>query len=150
MDEMRCGECGTAIEKGMTECPSCGCPIEQRPVKEKKRLKCYIMPILSIVLGIAIIIMGIQVMGKKTQMNTYTARRYAADSAKFGADFYTYVYDASDMMVDELSDINGGIALLSESMETAANVIYYPVGMLIVAIGLGVVALSCTHIGREH
>ena len=53
-------------------------------------------------------------------------------------------------MVDELNAINSGVELISESMSTIANIIYYPAGMIIIAIGLGVVAMSVNHIKKEN
>ena len=52
-------------------------------------------------------------------------------------------------MVDELNDINGGIGELSESLNSMANVIYYPAGTMIEATGLGVIAISCIHLKKK-
>lgn len=89
-------------------------------------------------------------MNKEVSIETYNAKHYDADYAAFGGYFYTEIYGASDIIVDELNDINGGVEVLSESMAAMANVIYYPVGMMIVALGLGVVAVSCNHIKKEN
>ena len=82
-------------------------------------------------------------------MDTYSAKHYDADYAAFGGDFYTEIYGASDMIIDELDDINGGLEIISESMETIANSIYYPIGMMIIAFGIGVIAISFNHIKKE-
>ena len=52
--------------------------------------------------------------------------------------------------LDELNDISGGVEVLSESIAAMANAIYYSVGMMIIALGLGVVATSCNHIKKEN
>lgn len=156
MNELKCKECGAALAQGENECHACGCPIEEvkvnRPahIKTKKAKNFNVMSVVSLLLGVVIIIMGIVVINKEVSIDTYSAEYYNADYAAFGGDFYTEIYRASDIIVDELNDINGGVELLSESMAAIANVIYYPVGMIIIALGLGVVAMSCNHIKKEN
>lgn len=156
MTELKCRECGAALAQGAKECPSCGCPIGEvkpgnaAPTKTRTAKKFNIMSIISLLLGIVIIIMGITVMNKEVSIDTYSAKHYDADYAEFGGDFYTEIYGASDIIVDELNDINGGVEVLSESMAAMENVIYYPVGMMIIALGLGVIAVSCNHIKKEN
>ena len=156
MNELKCKECGTVLAQGAKECPSCGCPIEEikvesaAPTKTQTAKKINVMPIISLLFGVVIIIMGITVMNKEVSIDTYSAKRYDVDYAAFGGDFYTEIYRASDIIVDELNDINGGIEALSESMAAMANAIYYPAGMIIVSLGLGVVAASCNHIKKEN
>lgn len=154
MDELRCKECGTVLTPGTKECPVCGFPIkeassEYAPAKAHGRKRINVISIISLFLGVVIIIMGITVINKKVSMDTYRAKRYAADNMAFGADFYTEIYKASDMIVDELNDINSGVELLSESMVAMINAIYYPIGMMIIALGLGVVAISFNYIMKE-
>ena len=156
MDELKCKVCGTVLAQGEKECPSCGYPVEEvkveykAPAKKHTAKKFNVTSIISLILGVVIIIMGIAVMNKDVNTGTYIAQPYDADYAEFGADFYTYIYNASDTIVDELNDINGGVALLSRSVDATANVICYTAGMLIIALGLGVVAVSCNHIKKEN
>lgn len=150
----KCNECGTELVPGATECPSCGCPVttvqpEQPTISDAEGRKFNVSAIISLILGVVIIIMGITVMNKDAELSTYHARQYDADSAMFGGDFYTEIYGATDIIVDELSDINGGVESLSDSMAEMVNLIYYPAGMIIIAIGIGVVALSCPRIKKE-
>ena len=157
MNERKCNECGAVIPEGATACPSCGCPIPAEVTKpsEKKQKKRKIpvainwMAVISLILGVIIIFMGTSVKKKTISLGTYSAKHYSADEARFGADFYTEIYKASDIMVDELNDINGGIGELSESLNSMANVIYYPVGTMIEAMGLGVIAISCIHLKKK-
>ena len=100
-------------------------------------------------MGVAIIIIGITVKNKDASLDIYSAKNYNIESTKFGGDFYTEIYAASDMIVDELNDINTGIESLSQSIASSTNVIYYSTGMLIIAIGTAVVAISCNNIKRE-
>lgn len=156
MKELKCKECGAELTEGVTECPACGCPFEEdKPepkvvAKPKRKNKISIMSLISFFFGIVIIIMGIVVMNKDVSIDTYTAKDYDVDYAAFGGDFYTEIYGASDTIVDELNDINSGVAVLSESISAIANVIYYPIGMMIIAIGLSVIALSCSQIKKEN
>lgn len=157
MNERKCNECGTVIPEGAAVCPSCGCPIPVEEAKscEKKQEKRKIpvainwMAVISLILGLVIIFMGTSVKKASISLDIYNAKRYSADEARFGADFYTEIYKASDIMVDELNDINGGIGELSESLNKMANVIYYPIGTMIEAMGLGVIAVSCIHLMKK-
>lgn len=156
MNELKCKECGAALAAGAKECPSCGCPVEEvkveyaAPATAQIAKKFNVMSIISLLLGVVIIIMGFSVMNKEISIDTYNAKHYDADYAAFGGDFYTEIYGASDIIVDELNDINGGVEVLSESIAALANVIYYPIGMMIIALGLGVVAVSCNHLKKEN
>ena len=120
------------------------------PTKTHTAKRFNIISIISLLFGVVIIIMGITLMNKKVTIDTYNAKNYDAEYAAFGGDFYTEIYGAADIIVDELNDINSGVTVLSESMATMSNVIYYPAGMIIIAIGLGVVAVSCNHIKKEN
>lgn len=109
MNELKCKECGTLLTQDAKECPSCGCPIEKArvvPDKVQTAMKFNVMSVISLFLGVAIIIMGISVMNGKVNIDTYSAGHYDADHAEFGGDFYTEIYGASDIIVDELNDIN--------------------------------------------
>lgn len=156
MSELRCKECGAPLEQGMRECPACGCPVEEEKKKQaavskgKAAVKLNIMAVVSLLIGIAIVIMGMNVMHKEANISTYSAKHYDIDYAAFGADFYTDIYEASDVIVDELSDINGGMEKISESIAEMANGIYEPIGMMIMAIGLGVIAVSCKDILKQN
>ena len=153
MNELKCKECGALLAQDAKECPSCGYPIEKvgvAPDKVQTAMKFNVMSVISLFLGVVIIIMGISVMNEKVNIDTYSAEHYDADHAEFGGDFYTEIYGACDIIVDELNGINGGVEVLSKSMAAMANVIYYPIGMLIVSLGLGVIATSCNHIKKAN
>ena len=159
MDIVKCTECGSEVAAGVKECPSCGCPIPEKTTETisntvssstEKKKKINYMSIISLVLGAIIIIMGISVMNKEIDIESHNASNYDVDYAAFGGDFYTEIYGASDVIVDELDEINNGIELLSESIETVANVVYYPIGMLMVSLGIGVIAISCNYIKKEE
>ncbi len=172
MDEMKCKECGAMLAQGAKECQICGCPVDDvKPVEvkgepavqpekavettapltnKKKSIKINFMSIIALILGIVIIVMGSKVMKMKVDVDTYTAKRYDVEYAAFGGDFYTEIYKATDVIVDELDDMNGGIETLSESIAAISNTIYYPIGMLLIALGLGVVAFSCIHIIKDN
>lgn len=155
MSEIKCSECGNVITGGAVECPNCGCPIvtEKESVsvinkKQKSSAKINVLAFVSMILGIVIIFMGYTVMNKDISIDTYTAKDYNVDYAAFGGDFYTEIYGASDTIVDELSDINNGIESISKSVAEFSGIIYYPIGMLIITIGIATVAMSFNHIKR--
>ena len=141
----RCMECGEFLDERMSICPRCGCPVkaEEKPTVEKKsKIRIKIMPIVSIVLGLVIIYCGIVLVGQKTVAKDYSAKTFNVESAEFGGDFYTLIYGASDTIVDELSAINGGIAVLSESTNTITNTLYYSSGIVVISMGIAVIAVS--------
>ena len=163
---MKCVECGTELDDSVKVCPNCGCPVQSVPVVEKengapvnvlvantkpapKKFKINLMAVISLILGIVVLVVGFKVTDKKFEINEYNASRYSVDSAKFGADFYTEIYKASDVAVDAISAVNGGIASLSTSVADFAEVVTYSAGMIIVAIGMGVIAVSVLHIKKE-
>lgn len=154
MEELKCKECGAVLAQNAKECPVCGCPVdvtEATPievkgepiaqdtsvktakakaadlVKGKKSVKINFMAVISLILGVVIIVMGAKVAKMKVDVDvdTFTPKHYDADTAMFKGEFYTEIYEATDTM---------------------ANAIYYPIGMLIIALGLGVIAVSCIHI----
>ena len=157
MGKIKCEECGEILQENMNECPKCGCPVsitekEDNPtekITETTKSKKTIMPLIGILLGIIIICLGIFVTKTKVNIESHTANNYKVDSAIFGADFYTEIYEASDTIVDELNDINNGIAILSESVDAIINAIYFSAGMIICAIGLAVIGISCVHIRKR-
>ena len=154
MTELKCPECYKEIKEEVLDCPHCGFPIKNE--KKEKTIetmttqfkKTNIMPLISLLLGILIIIMGIVVANKKATIDTYSAKNYNIEGAKFGADFYTEIYTATDVIVDELNDINKGVETLSQTIVSISNVIYYSAGMIITATGIAVVAISCNNIKR--
>lgn len=144
----------------------------QKQEKKKRKFTVNIPSIVSLLLGIAIIVLGVSVMNMKTEITIYkdesasngSQRNYDIQGASFGADFYTYMYDAADTIVDELdtvteeldttidelNDVNKGIETLSQGMSDMANAIYYPAGIIVIAIGMGVIAMSCNHILKKE
>lgn len=149
MNELKCKECGAKLTQGEKECPSCGCPTESIDMKRSAVVKINVLPIISLILGVLIIIMGVTVKNKEISFDTYTAIHYAVDHAVFGADFYTEIYEASDIIADELNDINSGVEVLSRSIEAVANVICYSAGMIMIALGISVTAVSCNYIRKD-
>lgn len=167
MSEVTCVECGEVLTNETTTCPKCGCPVEKKeeviqekvesqeevPQKDttKKELslkKKLIMPLIAIVIGVVIIIMGVNVMGKKATVSSHDAESYDAEYAAFGGDFYTEIYGATDIIVDELDSINAGTEVLSKQINAGVNAVYYASGMIMIALGLGVIAVAVTKIER--
>ncbi len=165
MNELKCPECGTSILSNMTECPNCGYPVSLKEVDESQNesttlrsiassknmqtQKAYTIPYVSLVIGIIILIIGICMVIIHPETNTYVAKTFSVDNAAFGADFYTEIYGATDIIVDELNAINGGIESLSASINAFANLFYSSVGILIIAIGLSTIAFSFLHIKKK-
>lgn len=154
MEELKCMECGALLEQGAAACPKCGCPVEAaapvetEPAEKKKmnlnlsdlKIKVDVTAIIALVIGIVISVMGNGVMNQSVNMLTYSAGRYSVDYCAFGADFYTEIYNASDVMVDAMSGVGNGVAAISNQLPELASAIYYCAGMLMIAIGLSTVA----------
>lgn len=117
--------------------------------KAEKTYKVNFAALASLVLGIVIIIMGSSVMNKNADLAVYKANPYDADYAAFGGDFYTEIYAVTDMIVDELNDMNNGIATVSRAVVAEVNTVYYTTGMLMIAIGLGVIAIAGVHVVKR-
>lgn len=162
MDEIKCMECGEVLSKGVTECSKCGCPVsysqqekkveeEQMPyiAKSNEQInKKNLVPILPIVIGVIVVVLGVFVLSHKADVKVYEASTYDIDTAVFGADFYTEIYSASDTIVDELNDINGGMASISSSIVSIIDAVYYSAGMIIIALGLGIISISLINISK--
>lgn len=163
MSELKCTECGEILTEEMTECPKCGCPVEKRTdISEKlvigkagndivavKKRKINICAAIALIIGCLVLFMGSSLIKKAAYSDAHEASSYQVDSAVFGADFYTEIYQASDTIVDELSDINSGIATVSESVNAQINAIYYTAGMIIIALGLVIISVSIININKE-
>lgn len=165
---MKCVECGTELGESINVCPNCGCPVQTVPAVDEERdtpvvdlpvedtkltprnIKIDMMAVISFILGILILVIGFKVTGKKFDIGEYNASRYSVDSAKFGGDFYTEIYKASDVAVDAISAVNGGIASLSSSVASFAEVVTYSAGMIIIAIGMGVIAVSVLFLKKSN
>lgn len=118
--------------------------------KTEKTYKVNFAALASLVLGIVIIIMGSSVMNKNADLAVYKANPYDADYAAFGGDFYTEIYAVTDMIVDELNDMNNGIATVSRAVVAEVNTVYYTTSMLMIAIGLGVIAIAGVHVVKRE
>ncbi len=81
--------------------------------------------IITIIVGVIVMILGLSI-------QTHDVSSYYITGASFGADFYTYVYDGIDTIVDELDEINKGI----EAIASAGKMIVISIGLLIAVMGL--------------
>lgn len=152
MNNIKCSECGTVLPQNATECPNCGCPapiVSQSPAKKNILSSLNIPSLVALFLGVIIIITGFSLLKKDVAIDSYRAKIYDAEYTAFGGDFYTSIYGATDIIVDELSDINGGIESLSESLVVIVETVYYISGMIVISLGLGVVSISCIHILKQ-
>lgn len=159
MSEIRCKECGAIIPEGVKECTNCGCPIEysvddvntskddvntekDKHINTMTSWRKNIFSLISLVIGCVIIICGIVVLNHHIDVDTHKPNNYDVDSAAFGGDFYTEIYNASDTIVDELNEINDGTSVMANSLYEITKSIYYIGGWIIISIGLGTVAFS--------
>lgn len=154
MNNIICKECGVEFLEELKECPNCGCPAPKKKVNENHAMKGMQakhngFPFLSLVLGLIILIMGIVLVTKAIDMPTITAQNYSVSNYEFGGDFYSEIYNASDVIVDELNAINSGIGTLSASIKQIAEIIYFTGGMIVIAIGLSVISNSILSFGKR-
>lgn len=152
MSNLVCSECGAPLSQNATVCSSCGCPVTteaQHSIKKNSPSPSNILSAVSLLLGIIILIIGISLTQKDVTIDPYHARIYDAEYTAFKGDFYTSIYGVTDTIVDELSDINGGIESLSETMVVVIEAIYYISGIMVSSLGLGVIAMSCIHISKR-
>ena len=129
-----------------------------------------ITSVLCVLLGIAVIAMGVTIVSESPKAGydssysgfKHDADYYSADYASFGGDYYTYSYKANRIMVDELNDINSAMATLvraqntiietvSDEVNTSLNLIESIEkvgGILTCAIGVGILAFSLQYVGN--
>lgn len=114
-----------------------------------------------------VIVLGASMMGKTADFDIdensfkYSATEYNAESAAFGGDFYTYIYEASDIIVDELNAINKGMETVvkaqdsinaavtanAQATEALIGTVNQAGGMIVIAIGLAILASGVQGIG---
>ena len=154
-DEIKCPECGAMVARDVKTCPQCGCPMPasteqpkyvapaaQPAAPAKPKAKTSKAAVVGVILGILITLMGGSLIGRTATTTPHMASSYDASSASFGADFYTYIYDASDTIVDELNDIDSGIESVSNSVTELIQVVYLCSGEIVIALGLTMVVGS--------
>lgn len=144
--------CDTQIDMG-TENLKQDNEIGEDEKNDRVKLLCNrkrIVPYISLIIGIIVLIMGIVVSTKKADINVYTAENYDVSGIEFGADFYTEIYNASDTIVGELNAINGGMESLSKSLNSVIDAVYFSAGMIIIALGLCTIAVSCVYLKKEN
>lgn len=128
-------------------------PINNVPDENKKpaskKSKINILAVITLAVGIVIFIMGVQVKNKHLDIEAYKASQYEVESYSFGADFFTEIYKVVETVADVINDVNGGIASVSESVIEFSDMVTYSAGMIIIAIGLGVIVISVLHIKKE-
>lgn len=126
-----------------------------------------ITAVLMALIGVVVIILGATMMKDAPGHSAadislrHSASDYYAKSASFGADFYTYIYDASDIMVDELNEINhametvvSGQKKLNQSIAAGVHAaddlidtVNHVGGMIVIAIGLAILAYAIQVLG---
>ena len=97
---------------------------------------------MSIIMGVIMIIVGIVITTKGSDIARYSgiysnSKNFDVNDAKFGADFYTYMYGASDTIVEELDVMIDGMDEMVDGMNALSRS-QRDLGELI-AIGFGVV-----------
>ena len=126
-----------------------------------------ITSIICTILGIATIVLGTKITAEPADHSVeddyfrYSATDYDLSSAKFGADFYTYIYRGSDTIVDVLDDINKSTETVVKAENgiyevTAANIdaiddlidtIYIVGRIIVIAIGVMIFAYGIGNLG---
>ena len=121
-----------------------------------------ITAIVTAVLGLIAIILGFTLLGEQDTHSTngqsfgHIATVSDVPGASFGADFYTYMYDASDVMVSELSAINHAASTIIDAQnaiiknpastvraaDALANTISKVGGVVTIAIGMAILAYA--------
>lgn len=96
-------------------------------LKEKKNIFC----LLGMIIGLAAIIVGIVVASH--EYSGYSDYQYLSD-AEFGADFYTYIYDAARYAGNNTKAIVSGVRSLHEVCATAFGWMFILGGLLTVCV----------------
>ena len=103
--------------------------------------------IITVIIGLIVVILGVGI--SPEYASTHYAGYHDVLSASFGGDFYTYVYDGIDTIVDELSEINEGVEAMvyaeranAETIASVGKIAVIAIGLLIVVIGMNQFAAS--------
>ena len=119
-----------------------------------------ITSVITAIIGIIVIIMGVSFMNNTSNYSVsggsfqFSPPNFDVEGAKFGADFYTYMYGASDTIVEELDSLNQAMEVMVDAQNsikaaTAVNARATCVtgGMIVIAIGLAILAYATQAIG---
>ena len=119
-------------------------------MKHLPKIAAVVMAVISLV----IIFLGAGLMGDAKDLGgfgsyNHSAYYYDAESAAFGADFYTLMYETNDIIVDELSDINSGVSEMVDAQDAtvsaiaaAARLLGKTGGAVVLAVGLALLAVA--------
>lgn len=127
-----------------------------------------ITAIITAILGLIVIVLGLTLLGEQDIHTTshqsfgHTAIAYDVPGASFGADFYTYMYDASDIMVSELGSINQAASTIidaqnaiikntSSAVQATDNLISTiskASGIITISIGIAILAYALQCAGK--
>ena len=105
--------------------------------------------IIGILIGIVIIIIGIITMNSTPEAVKYSSGYQYVKSAEFGADFYTYMYDASYSMVQQLNSMDRGLVRIVDAEAKTQESVYSVGGLMMICVGLAVLAIGFTAIGED-
>ncbi len=108
----------------------------------KSSLSKKITSIAVAVIAIIVIILGVTLRFDASGYY-HSAGYYDAESAAFGADFYSYIYEATDIIVDELYEINQGVAEMVSAQSAALQgfeAVVKGCRLIVIAIGLALLA----------
>lgn len=126
-----------------------------------------ITSVLMAVIGLLVLVLGIAFQPEVTSFDLtektfkYTAENYDLPYAAFGADFYTDIYEGSDLIVDALDDINRStetVVAVQNAIYTASSASVHAleelnrnigktVRFVLIAIGLSILAAALPQLG---
>ena len=105
--------------------------------------------IIGILIGVVILLIGIITMSSAPEAVDYSNSYQYVRSAEFGADFYTYMYDASYSMVQQLNSMDRGLARIVDAEAKTQESVYSVGGLMMICIGLAVLAMGITAMGED-
>ena len=124
--------------------------------------------IICVIIGIVVLILGITFDGEPAEYSagsggvSYSAGNYSVSGASFGADFYTYIYGSTDVIVDELDELNHAVETVVDGENSvrravsanidATNGVIRAINaaskLLIISFGLGILAFGLNAVGK--
>ncbi|MBP3339342.1 MAG: hypothetical protein J6L69_08055 [Lachnospiraceae bacterium] len=109
---------------------------------------------MSIIMGVIMIIVGIVMCFMGNHLENFgaafiTDKKFYVDDAKFGADFYTYMYEASntiveelDVMTDEMNELMDGVETVSRNQTELAQIVAIGFGVVVCCLGVLAILLG--------
>ncbi|MBQ4137160.1 MAG: hypothetical protein IJD67_03520, partial [Clostridia bacterium] len=119
-------------------------------INDRRFIMKVVCLILALLIGVGVIFLGVDLVLKANSetVSCNLMAGYDVGSASFGADFYSYMYDASDNIVSELNDIIYGTGKIVTAQNNVIKGMYKIGGNIVIVVGLSIIATSALSLAK--